>query len=274
MKTLKISTFSVIFLVLFFACNGNKSNDSGYVTNESIEAVVLPEMREQAVSKATKDDISFEQKIIKTGHLRFETKSIDDTYEFIKSLMVRHGGYIQNDNVSRYGNKIERSLSLRLPSTAFQPIIDTLNTHVAVFDQKDINLQDVTEEYVDLEARLKAKLELENRYLELLKKANNIKDMLEIERQLSLIREEIEAQQGRLKYLDNRVSMSTLNINFYEQTDAVKAPSQRFINRLGRSFVTGFKWLGDFIIGLIHFWPFILIGIGIFIFVRRRFRKK
>lgn len=274
MKTLRVSMFSVIFLALFFACsNRNSSTHDISSSDQALEEVVMPELKLNSEG-GDKDETAYDQKVIKTGHVRFETKSIENTYTFVKSLLVKYDGYIQNDNSTRYGNTLERSLQVRIPSKAFQPLVDTLSTHVLVFDQKEINLQDVTEEYVDLEARLKAKRELENRYLELLQKANSIKDMLEIERQLSLIREEIEAQQGRLKFLDNRVSLSTLNINFYKKTDDIKAPSQRFLTRFGQSFVTGFKWLGDFIIGLMHFWPFIIIGLGLFIFIRRKFKKK
>ncbi len=248
MKTLKVSIASIIFLVLFFACNSrNTPSESIMESDQALEEVIRPEVSYKKTQDDNKTE-TIEQKIIKKGHVRFETQSLDNTYKFIKALMVKYDGYIQNDNSVDYGQTLERTLSIRVPSKAFQPLIDTLDTHVTTFDEKNISRQDVTEEYIDLEARLKAKRQLELRYLELLKKANSIKDMLEIERQLALIREDIESQQGRLRYLNNRVAFSTLNITFYETTKEVKAPSQRFINRLGRSLVTGFNWLGEFII--------------------------
>ena len=78
----------------------------------------------------------------------------------------------------------------------------------------------MTEEFVDLKARLKAKKELEDRYLQLLEQAKNVKEMLEIERELSNIREEIEAKEGRLQYLQNKVTLSTIYINFYKTTQS------------------------------------------------------
>ena len=100
-----------------------------------------------------------------------------------------------------------------------------------------------------------------------------IKDMLEIERQISTIREEIEAKQGRLKYLQNKVSFSTIHLSFYEMIQGEKAPSQTYANRLWRAVKGGFTGVGEFIIGVVYLWPFILLAVLIGFFVRQRIRK-
>ncbi len=161
---------------------------------------------------------------------------------------------------------------VRVPSQNFQPFIDGVSEGVSYFDRKDISRQDVTEEFVDLEARLKAKRELENRYLELLAKAKNVKEMLEIERELSQIREEIEAKQGRLNYLKNRVSLSSINLYFYKttsQTGVTVSYGQKMVNALKG----GWDGISVFFLGILYLWPLFLI-VGILILILRRYLKR
>lgn len=158
-------------------------------------------------------DDSQDQKIIKTADLAFETEDIDTVYNRVMGLVEQYKGFVQSDNSGKnYGN-IFRTMVVRIPSENFQPFVDAVSDGIEYFDRKDISRQDVTEEFVDLEARLRAKNELEKRYLELLTQAKNVKEMLDIERELSKIREEIEAKEGRLNYLKDRVSISTVQIH-------------------------------------------------------------
>ena len=123
------------------------------------------------------------------------------------------------------------------------------------------------EEFVDLQARLKAKRTLEDRYLELLKKANNVKEMLEIERELSNIREEIEAKQGRLQYLENKVSMSTVNIEFYKTT-AETGITQSYGQKMKNALQGGWNGISVFFLGILYLWPLFLVAIIVVIILR------
>ncbi len=96
---------------------------------------------------------------------------------------------------------------IRVSNSDFENLLQEVSSDVKYFDQKEISSEDVTEQFIDIEARLKAKKELENCYLELLKKANKISEILEIEKELVVIREEIESKQGQLNYLQNKVAM-------------------------------------------------------------------
>ncbi len=269
------------FLVLSLACtDGNKQSDfiseEAYTKSKVAFEDVVEYTNEQAVpsNAPASPQLRQEQKLIKTSYLTFETKSIEETYQSIKIRIVAFEGYIQNDNTSKEYDRINRSLLIRIPNKNFQPLVDSITNSVKSLDRRDIQLKDVTEEFVDLEARLKAKRKLEERYLQLLDKARSVKDMLEIERQISNIREEIEAKQGRLNYLQNKVSFSTIHLSFYEIIQGVKAPSQTYTNRLWRAVKGGFTGIGEFIIGVVYLWPFVLFAILIGFFIRNRIRKK
>lgn len=120
-----------------------------------------------------------------------------------------------------------------------------------------------------MEARLKAKKELEGRYLELLKKANKISEILEIEKELVLIREEIESKQGQLNYLQNRVSMSTLEITFYKQTTETGV-TVSYGSKMWNSIKGGVSWMPGFFLGLLYIWPLLLIAALVFYYIRKR----
>ncbi|RMB63242.1 DUF4349 domain-containing protein [Dokdonia sinensis] len=212
-------------------------------------------------------------KIIKTGNLRFETQDLQKTYARIMQAIQVSNGYVQNDQSGKNYNQVYQNITVRVPTENFQRTIDAIAQGVDYFDEKTIKQQDVTEEFVDVTARLKAKNALEDRYLALLAKAKNVKEMLEIERELAQIREEIESAQGRLKYLQNKVSMSTINIAFYKNSVETKT-SQSYGSKIVNALKSGWNGISTFFLGLLHVWPFlILVALGVF-FTRRWMKKK
>ncbi|WP_452227247.1 DUF4349 domain-containing protein [Lacinutrix cladophorae] len=262
---------ALLLLVLPLACSNSSSKESNYDYVETSE-IVLEDMEAPTQILKTVPE-NMEQKLIKESYLRFQTQNLDKTYQKIISFVKQNNGFVQDDNSSKSYNTVTRNLVIRMPSKGFQKTIDSISNHVAFFDSKRISSKDVTEEFIDIEARLKAKKTLENRYLELLSKAKNVKEILEIERELSTIREAIEAKQGRLKYLQSKVSLSTLNIEFYKQT-AESGVTISYGTKMGNAIKSGFNGISLFFLGVLHIWPFILIlGIAIFFF-RRWLNKK
>ena len=126
-------------------------------------------------------------------------------------------------------------------------------------------VKDVTEEYVDVEARLKANKELEQRYLEIMKKANTVSEMLEIEKEMGTLRADIESIEGRLNVLKSQVAFSTLTVTIYE---TVIAPNF-FGTRVGIGFVNGWNNLLDFFVFIVNLWAFFLIGTAGYVVGRR-----
>ncbi len=261
----------LVFTISIFACDKNKSFDKMNSVSQDIKAMETSVVYSKRVSQ---NDADYKPKIIKTSRLEFETSSVEKTYQKIRQSVAKNNGFIQNDRVSNDYGRIVRTLIVRIPSQNFQTLIDTIQNNVTVFDTKEISLKDVTEEFVDLEARLKAKKALEARYIQLLAKAKNVKEMLQIEREIANLREEIEAKQGRLKYLNNKVSLSTINLSFYEITKEIKTKSNSFFNRFGKAIKGGFNNLGEFIIGIIYIWPFVIVMLILAYFIRKWFKKR
>ena len=217
---------------------------------------------------------TIDQKIIKTANIKYETADLEATARQVNEAVKRYKGQIHNDAESNEYNSLNRRLTIRVPATSFENFIAAISKGVAHFDQKEISSQDVTEEYIDVEARIKTKKVLEARYLELLKKAGKVSEMLEIEKELSTIREEIEVQESRLRYMKNRVALSTVYLEFYKTTEIEQGATVSYGTKIGNAFKSGINTLSSFFIGILYFWPFILIFVIAYILIRRRIRKK
>ncbi|WP_276366720.1 DUF4349 domain-containing protein [Chryseolinea sp. H1M3-3] len=125
----------------------------------------------------------------------------------------------------------------------------------------------MTEEFIDVEARLKTKKDLELRYRDLLKFAKTVEEMLSIESQMEDVRSNIESMEGRLNYLRNQVALSTITLSYFETT----AADFGFASKLITSLKNGWDNFMVLIIALVSIWPFIILSaIIVYILIRRR----
>lgn len=271
MKTVISSLF---LLTLLLSCN-KESAHVDYKT-ETVEAAEMAPMISEnysynvAETEKNKSDI----KIIKNGNLRFETQNLQNSFIAIQKAIKSHKAYVQNDDSGKDYESTYRHITIRLPNAYFDSFINEISKGVKHFDKKEISAQDVTEEFVDLEARLKAKRTLENRYLEILKKANKVTEILEIEKELASIREEIEAKEGRLKYLQSKVAMSTISIEMYTENPTGTGTTISYGSKMWNAISSGFNGLSSFFLGILHIWPFILIFVVAFFLIKRKLKNK
>jgi hypothetical protein len=269
----------LIIALLFFAVLSCKKADAEASQESAITMVKLPAKKmisnDESISESSNAEVKvIEQKIIKNGNLRFETDNLETTYEQIKIAVKKGKAFIQNDSEGKDYGTIYRRITVRIPNQNFDSFIKDISTGVAYFDNKEISSEDVTEQYIDIDARLKAKKKLENRYLELLAKATKMSEMLAIEAQLSAIREEIEAKEGQLRYMQNKISLSTITVEFYKTIAEEKGVTISYGAKVWNSFKSGFYTISSFFLGLLEVWPFIIIAVALFYFIRKRFKKK
>lgn len=269
----------LIIALLFLAVLSCKKAEAEASQDSAITMVKLPAKKmisnNESISESPNiEDKVIEQKIIKNGNLRFETDNLETTYDQIKIAVKKGKAFIQNDSEGKDYGTIYRRITVRIPNQNFDSFIKDISTGVTYFDNKEISSEDVTEQYIDIDARLKAKKKLENRYLELLAKATKMSEMLAIEAQLSAIREEIEAKEGQLRYMQNKISLSTITVEFYKTIAEEKGVTISYGVKVWNSFKSGFYTISSFFLGLLEVWPFIIIAVALFYFIRKRFKKK
>jgi hypothetical protein len=273
--------FFLLFAVIPLACKENVSNqtEEAAAVEEVANADAAP--ARMAMIKMPSPELhsasgieTIQQKIIKNAFLRFETPDLDNTYNHIISAVKAHGAQIQSDTEGKDDESIFRTITVRIPNQHFDTFLVDAGKGVSYFDRKEISSQDVTEEFIDVDARLNAKKVLEARYLELLKKAAKVSEILEIEKELASVREEIESKEGQLKYLENHVAMSSVNIEFYKKTAVEGGITVSYGSKMWNAIKSGFNGISAFFLGLLYIWPFILILVALFFFIRRKFKAK
>ena len=131
---------------------------------------------------------------------------------------------------------------IRVSSDRFDQLVVDLTSVAARVEHKNIEALDVTEEYLDIQTRLKNKREVESRYRAILKQAKTIEEILKVEEHIRAVREEIESKEGRLKYLNDRIAYSTVNLSIYKYHNEIYRPS--FFSRLADGFRGGWNGFG------------------------------
>ncbi|GAA3629120.1 DUF4349 domain-containing protein [Flavivirga jejuensis] len=278
----KILAVSLIF-VSFLACSqSSKYNESVPVThveiNEDFESV-----NDETSNFVLKQDASINAvpkhlKIIKSANAKYKVKDVKKATNQIKNMVHKYGAYISDLRFDNNLYKKENRFTIKVPEQYFDSMIDSISTFVEFIDYENITTQDVTEEYIDIQTRLKTKLEVKARYESILRKnAKTVEDILATEDKLRIIQEEIEAAQGRLKYLTNKVSYSTIQIDLYETVDYKEEPNtynKTFWSKIKEGISFGWDFIESLVIGIIHIWPLLIIGILTFIFIKKRLRHK
>lgn len=216
-----------------------------------------------------------EKKIIKDGRIGFEVQHLEPTKQRIDSLVEATGSYYANDRFDDSQRASTFSLKVRIPSAQFENFIEALESYQGTVNYKEIKSRDVTSEFIDLETRLANKRKYLARYGDLLKKANSVKDILQIENEVRQLEEEIESSVGRLKYLKDQVGYSTLDLVLTKKKDFKfdPEPQDSFFERFKQSLSNGWDAFVNFILFLIRLWPLWLI-LPVLIYFFRRFRRR
>lgn len=219
------------------------------------------------------DPLPISQKIIKNGILRFSTADFDACRNRVADTVKKYGGYIANESQTNTSLQWRNELDIKVPSASFDQCMEALTGGASRVDEKSMTSTDVTAEYVDLDARMKARLAVEQRYLQILQQAKKVEEILAVEAQLKGIREEIESAKGRLQYMDHHVAYSGIHLTYYQTFANTDPQAPGFFQRSWLSFKDGWNSLLSFSLGLLSAWPFLLGIVFIFIFIRRGIRK-
>lgn len=212
--------------------------------------------------------------IIKNATLGFEVASYDVALAQIQKIAEQSRGfvtastaYLRDDNV-KSGN-----VTLRVPAEHFEAALLELKKLAHKIENESLSGNDITEEFYDLTARLENKKRAEARYQDILKSAKTVKDILEVERALTDVREEIERLEGRKRYLSDQAAMSTITINLHEPYPLMAQGSESFMAQVQRGFENGVRGFAEVVSACI---TFAIAGLPLFVlaFVLIRLLRK
>jgi len=232
-------------LLIFLAIGCTPKGDASYDSTGSIE--------KESVSQEIKND---ERKLIKEANLRFRTANIQETHSFICANLKGYGAYISEENTFNYSSETGHDLTIRVPAEKFDSLLNFIvsNAKIEELDNKSTQIKDVTEDFIDVQARLKIKKDTEKKLTSMLMQAKNLTETLEIQNQLTELRSDIESVEGRLKYLNDQVKYSTINVSFYENIKY----SKRFFGDFWDALKNGWQVFLHFVTLLAYLWVVIL----------------
>jgi hypothetical protein len=161
----------------------------------------------------------FDRKLIYKANVTMEVESYARTQSEVRGSIGAAGGYILQ--FSEYNSKNEKggTFVIKVPSSGFFGMIDSLEALKPISLNRNMQGSDVTEEYVDLESRLKAKQMTEARLLDFMEKATKADELVSFSNELGRVQEDIEKLKGRMRYLDQNVAFSTIELRMFEKID-------------------------------------------------------
>jgi len=221
------------------------------------------------------------RQIIKTAEYRIQVKNVEASSRSVNALAEQSGGFVSASELTNSSYEITNKITIRVPSGRFDSLLNAIGGEAIFTNYRRISSEDVTEEYVDIETRLKTKREVRDRYNEILRtKAKTVEDVLKAEEQIRVIQEEIEAKEGRLRFLKNQVGMSTVHLEIYQEIEYRPEPTvykKSFGSKLLNALENGWELIQAIVLGLFSIWPLVLTG-GLLVWkwgwFRSRFRRK
>jgi hypothetical protein len=221
------------------------------------------------VDKAEVTNEAFDRRIIRNASLTMEVDSTTDAQHRVTWIAESHGGFVvtseakQRENVDPSKRTLDIKLVVRIPSDRFGSALDEIKKLAGNLPEANITGQDVTEDFIDLEARIKTQKALELQFMQIMKQASEVEDALTVQRQIADVRTEIEKLEGRKRFLENRSSLSTITVNIQEPK--VIAVSPTGFGHTIRDAVSDSLELASGL--LIFFVRFVIVMAPIFVFV-------
>ncbi len=210
MKKLAFVLFAALLLIIAAGCLGQEAP-----AQEKYTAPLKSDIQASDTAGYAGDENILERKIVSTASLTMEVKSVQTAFDGITKIIQENGGYISGSSTYDSGGRKTGEMTTRVPQKNFYSTIGQIET-LGTVKSRQISGQDVTEEFIDLGARLGNLKKQEARLSEILKNATTVKDVLEVEHELERVRGEIERLTGRLNYLNQSIEMSTISVSASE----------------------------------------------------------
>ena len=262
------------------AGEGARTGPTGLFTiNDGANAASLPAQDATVVLP--------ERKIIRNAELTLELDAPAEAQRKLASLAESHGGYVvtaESHQQDARGDGVPPivSVEMRVPAARFDAAVAEVRALGGRVRQEKISGRDVTEEYIDLEARLRAQRALEAQFLEIMKRSGNVAEALEVQRALGSVRSEIERVEGRRRFLENQSSLSTIKVVLQTPAPLVSKQTSGFFAGLRRAFGNGLDTAAAIVLNLVEFAVaaapvVVILGVPLYLlwrFLRRRFPRR
>jgi len=222
------------------------------------------------VDKAESTNEAADRKIIRNADITMEVDSTTDAQQRVTSIAESNGGFVvtseakQRANVDPAKRTLDIKLVVRIPASRFGSALDQIKQLAGNVSQANVSGQDVTEDFIDLEARIRTQKALELQFLEIMKQARKVEDALEVQRQIADVRTDIEKLEGRKRFLENRSSLSTITVNIQAPKVVEVVNPTGFWRTVRESVVESLELASEMLLFFIRF-VIVMVPIGVFV---------
>lgn len=223
-------------------CGGVSDVSQRPVPPEKMVTLTSAKQAEDVTGMPT--DQALPRKIIYEATVQLLTEDFTQLERQIQSLVQQHGGYLTDVVIDRtQGQPLVGHWTARLPVDRYSAFLSQVS-QLGVASQFNQAAQDVTQEYVDLESRIRNQKHLESRIVELIRQSNSsIKEVIEIEKELARVRGDMEVMEGRMRYLANRTALTTVTIHGTEEKRYVPPQAPAFTKRVREAWFSSLESL-------------------------------
>jgi len=199
-------------------------------------------------------------KIIKTADINLEVKDVNEAADSLKTLAAAQGGQVSSTNIRKnYNNQLTGTIVVRVPQASFDATIDSVK---ALGTVKSISTsgQDVTEQYVDLQAQKTSYTNQLAQYNAIMKQSTRVEDIIKVQEQIDRVQTELDRLNGRINYLDNRIDLSTISVYLQEPEPVGGQAGHDFVSTINEG-ISGFLGMIDALIILAFtLLPLVILG--------------
>ena len=254
------------------AANADKPQDQNPSPSQNKQKIIS----EQIPVNKTVAYENWDKKIIKNAFIRLELKNYPIFNQSIHISLKNFGAYISEEEQNQTYDQKTNKLTIKVPVEQFENLINSLENDSTTVIEKKISSEEVSGDLVDTQSRIEAKKQLREKYISLLKDAKNMKEILGVQQEINGVQESIESASGRVKYLNHQSAYSTIHLQYFQniQTGAPSESQPGYLVRLGNSFYTSIKVIGDLFVFIVILWPVILGGlIALLIWKKRKINQ-
>ena len=243
------------------------------VANEQRIDTFGAQAKKVSLSDADKAETTAEaadRKIIRNADITIEVASTTEAQHSVTSIAEARGGFvvtseaIQRKSTDPAQRTTDFKLVVRVPANQFGVALDEIKKLASNVLEEKTTGQDVTEEFIDLEARIKTQKALEIQFLEIMKQANKIADALEVQRQIAEVRTVIEQLEGRKRFLENRSSLATITVNVQAPRPVIATTPTGFGHSVREAISDSVEVASEIFLFFIRF---VIVGLPVFLFL-------
>ena len=231
MKKLVFLSLLLVLVLGTVAC-GRSEIPSSIKTGNSGSEQVIPTTTPTSMPRPTitvpggsvsYDDVSASDRmVIRSAYLSLVVDNVSASVTQISSLANTFGGYVVSSNIGEQQNRLYANISFRVDTNRFNEALQALRNLAVDVRSESTSGQDVTEEYIDLDARLRNLEASEAQLLTLMEKAGTVEEILKVQQQLVNTREDIEQTKGRMQYLEQSAALSYFDVSLEQSLLSVE----------------------------------------------------